>query len=381
MADYRFGIDVSKWQGNFNFINAKNNHQIEFALLRIGGADSSVYKDGLYKDTEFENNYKKCKDAGIPVGCYFFGKAMNMTDAAREVSYWIGLMKGKQFEYPVFYDVEGKMLSVEKRQLTDISKYVLEQLTKNGFYPGIYSSVEGFDYNLYDAELKEYIHWVASWKISKPRLASGNTVHIWQFGGETNVIWSNRINGVVCDQDFCYVTNFEDVIKKKRLNGYTALSVVTENVKKTAKKAVNKVTGNLQYKVGDTVKITGGFDSSTAEDFKVIPVDKLAKKKGKITKIQKNAKNPYYIKDLCWTNDKYITCKVEKVESAKLIVGDKVTLKNNAVYSDGKTIPAWVKKETLYVRKIDKNGVDIVISTLKTGDVTGTVNKKYLKKM
>ena len=37
----RFGIDVSHWQGNFNFANAKNNEGVEFAIIKAGGGDLS----------------------------------------------------------------------------------------------------------------------------------------------------------------------------------------------------------------------------------------------------------------------------------------------------------------------------------------------------
>lgn len=57
-------------------------------------------------------------------------------------------------------------------------------------------------------------------------------------------------------------------------------------------------------------------------------------------------------------------------------VGDEVKLVSGAKYSSGKSIPGWVFTSKLYVREIQ--GDNIVISTLKTGAITGTVNKKYL---
>jgi hypothetical protein len=60
-------------------------------------------------------------------------------------------------------------------------------------------------------------------------------------------------------------------------------------------------------------------------------------------------------------------------------VGDKVTLKKNApIYGTKNTFSSWVYNSTLYVREID--GSRIVISTQKTGDITGAVDKKYLTK-
>lgn len=60
-------------------------------------------------------------------------------------------------------------------------------------------------------------------------------------------------------------------------------------------------------------------------------------------------------------------------------IGDEVTLASNATYSNGKSIPNWVKKRKLYVRKVGSDG-NITVSILKIGAVTGVVNKKYLAK-
>lgn len=58
-------------------------------------------------------------------------------------------------------------------------------------------------------------------------------------------------------------------------------------------------------------------------------------------------------------------------------VGDEVRLVKGATYSSGKTIPTWVIESKLYVREIRSNG-DIIISTLKTGAVTGVVKPEAL---
>ena len=71
--------------------------------------------------------------------------------------------------------------------------------------------------------------------------------------------------------------------------------------------------------------------------------------------------------------------KPKPVEVASLSVGDKVKLTSGAKYYTGKSIPLWVRLRTLYVRQI--NGDRVVISTVKTGAITGAVNRKYLKKV
>lgn len=84
--------------------------------------------------------------------------------------------------------------------------------------------------------------------------------------------------------------------------------------------------------------------------------------------------------------DTYITTEQGKPVSsggsaaASLAVGDKVKLASNApVYGSSTKFQSWVYSSTLYVREIKGNRV--VISTLKTGAVTGAVDKKYLTKI
>ena len=61
---------------------------------------------------------------------------------------------------------------------------------------------------------------------------------------------------------------------------------------------------------------------------------------------------------------------------SSLKIGDEVKLVSGATYYDGKSMPSWLYDKTLYVRGI--SGDNITISTLKTGAITGIVNKKYL---
>ena len=59
-------------------------------------------------------------------------------------------------------------------------------------------------------------------------------------------------------------------------------------------------------------------------------------------------------------------------------VGDAVKLVAGAKYTSGVSVPAWLYNTTLYIRQL--NGDDAVVSTLKTGAITGIINLKYLTK-
>lgn len=211
----RFGIDVSHWQGDFDFARAKSKEGVEFAIIKAGGGDA-----GLYKDSKFEANYKKCEDCGLPKGAYFYGNAKSTAEAKKEAEYFISILKGKRYEYPVFYDVEGKMITQNDRAtLTEIVKTFCSLVEAAGYWVGIYSSESFFNSEMNDGELTRYSHWVARWGKSKPAPTSGAETQMWQFGGETNLIRSNKINGQTCDQDYCYV-DYPVKIKAAGLNGY-----------------------------------------------------------------------------------------------------------------------------------------------------------------
>lgn len=232
----RFGIDISKWQRNFDIQKAKDSG-VEFAILKIGGGDSICYKD-----PQFDNNYLKCENSNLPKGCYFFGQALSKGKAVEEAQYWLSLMENHRFDYPVFYDVEAKMLTLDRRTLTDIINIVCSMIEDNGYWVGIYSSASHFNRNVYDEELARYSHWVASWNTTKPVLLKGGITQMWQFGGETNKIRSNKINGQVVDQDYCFV-DYPTLIKKKGLNGYN-LTTIKKSLEEIALEVIDGKWGN-----------------------------------------------------------------------------------------------------------------------------------------
>lgn len=206
----KFGIDVSKWQGEFNFSKAKNEDKVEFVILRGAYAQS--------KDKKFDEYYAKCKGLGLPVGVYHYSMATTIAEAKAEAKFLCEkVLKGKKFELPIYMDVEDKVqLSLGKSTLTEIVKAWCEYLETKGYYVGIYASTWTFQGELDDSQLKKYTHWIAQW--SKNCTYSGD-IDMWQFGGETNSLRSNLIAGQVVDQDYMY-EDFPSIIKAKGLNGF-----------------------------------------------------------------------------------------------------------------------------------------------------------------
>lgn len=207
-----FGIDISHWQGDMSIEQARNERGVRFAIIKAAGAD-----DGKYKDSKFENYYAQCKAIGLPVGAYYYGNAKSVTEAEQEADHFLSVIAGKQFEYPIYYDVEGKMLNNSRGVLTDIVIAFCDRCEKAGYFVGVYTSDSHFQAHVDDDRLQRFTHWVARYSSNEPV-----TVHdIWQYGGEHNYIADKTICGRTVDQDFCY-RDFETEIKKAGLNGFSA---------------------------------------------------------------------------------------------------------------------------------------------------------------
>lgn len=156
----------------------------------------------------------------------------------------------------------------------------------------------------------------------------------------------------------------------------------------------NTVTETFLYKA--TVNTQGGSlnfrKSPSGTKIGTIPngtiIDVLNDDNSNWWKIQYNSKTGYvsteYLKTNASENSSASTStststSIPNSTNVNYNVGDRVKLVSGATYTSGKTIRSWVFNKTLYVREI--RGNNAVISTLKTGDVTGVVALKDLIKI
>lgn len=213
-----FGIDVSFWQGNFNFNQAKNEG-VKFSILR--GAYS------LSKDTKFEEYYKNAKAQGLDVGVYHYSMATTVTEALEEAKFlYENVLKNKKFELPIYFDVEDQVhKALNRERVTEIAIAWLNYLEQKGYWVGIYSSKSFLETYLTETVRNRYALWVAQWNTE---LTYTGPCGMWQFGGETNYIRSTLINGQTVDQNYMLV-DYPTLIKNRGKNGYGAN---TSNVKK-----------------------------------------------------------------------------------------------------------------------------------------------------
>ena len=214
------GIDVSAWQGIIDW-KAVKAAGIQFAIIKAGGSD-----DGIYTDSKFERNYEQCKAYGIPVGAYYFigPSCITKADGEADAERFVKLLKGKQFEYPVYVDIEPPLKPANRKYNTDAVIAFCEYMEKAGYYTGVYGSTYStFQSLVDDSRLTSYAHWVAQYANS---CTYWNSYGIWQY---TSDGWVNGISGR-CDMNYCYV-DYPSRIKAKGMNGFKKETATTTTPK------------------------------------------------------------------------------------------------------------------------------------------------------
>ena len=201
------GIDVSQWQGVIDWGKVKTAGT-QFALIRAGYGDTLSYPRQI--DTQYEYNYAQCKRLGIPVGIYFYAYAMNAAEAKREAECCLALLKGKQFEFPIYYDVEEYDL-FKSGKTAEVCRAFVKVLEDAGYWVGIYTYRSAMGYFPADIKNKKAMA-IAEYGA---KLNYNGQYGIWQ---NSSTWYVNGINGRV-DHDYCYV-DYPKLIKERGKNGY-----------------------------------------------------------------------------------------------------------------------------------------------------------------
>lgn len=210
MSVNRKGIDVSTWQGDIDWKKVKADG-IEFAMLR-----SSFGKENIEKQTDnkFHQNYKNAKAAGIPVGAYHYSYAKTVEDAKKEADFFLSVIEGCQFEYPVAFDIEdASQMNLGKKLITDIIMAFCERVQSAGYYVSIYTNLDWLTNRIDMSRAKIFDVWLAQWN-DKPTYTG--SFGMWQYSAKGTV---NGISGSV-DMDRAYL-DYPEIIKGAGLNGYT----------------------------------------------------------------------------------------------------------------------------------------------------------------
>ena len=218
------GIDVSFAQGKIDWVKVKNSGNVNFAIIRAGFG-----REVSQEDAQFKNNYAGCKMNNIPVGVFWYSYAESAEDARQEARACLEVIKGKQFEYPIFFDLEEKFQFANGVDFcNNVVNAFCSELEKHGYYAGLYCSTSYLDSYIRVSTIGDRPVWVAQYY---KECTYKKTAHaMWQYSS------TGRVSGISkkVDCDECYV-DFPSVIKSKGLNGFKASGSVKGDANKDGK--------------------------------------------------------------------------------------------------------------------------------------------------
>ena len=206
------GIDVSKHQGVINWEKVKASGQVDFAILRAGfGKESSQI------DVQFERNYSECKRLGIPCGAYWYSYAKTAAEAEQEAAVCLSALAGKQFEYPIAFDIEEQASLQNADALCQAFCGALESA---GYYAAIYTFKSALESCIGDNVKKRYDVFLSHVDVSRSSYAGH--YGLWQYS------WKGSVSGIVGEVDLDYAyQDYPAIIKNVGLNGFSKNATTT----------------------------------------------------------------------------------------------------------------------------------------------------------
>lgn len=171
-AKYK-GIDVSKWQGDINWEKVRASG-VEFAMLRAGFGRCQGQND-----TSFERNYREAKKNGILVGAYHYSYAKTVSDAEKEAEYFLSLISGKSFEFPVAFDIEdNSQKNLSREEISNIVEAFCGRTEKAGYFVSVYANLWWLNNKISDRVKERYDIWLAQWADAP---SYGGKYGMWQY--------------------------------------------------------------------------------------------------------------------------------------------------------------------------------------------------------
>lgn len=367
------GIDVSTYQGNIDWKKVKAAG-IEYAIIRAGYGNSAKQKDKC-----FDTNVKNAKAAGIKIGAYWFSYATSVAEAKVEADAFAEVIKGIEFELPIFYDYEydsidyakKKGITITKKLASDIVIAFLDRMKAKGYSVANYVNPDLIQ-NAFDNRISKYDTWMAHYTkyikdadIRKQYTYDGFKVIGWQYTGEGTV---NGISGNV-DMNVFYIDVKEP--KKATISTVATTTTTASNTSTSLKAGQAVALSNTPiYNTASTASVasrrTGTYYLWDAK-----PIN------GRIRITNTAARVGVANQVTGWMNVsdvKSASTTTSKPTTATLKVGSKVKVKSGAKFYDGVQPAKFVYNTTYDVLSI--SGDKVVIGIGKA--ITGAIRKSDL---
>lgn len=191
------GIDISHHQRGLKMSSVKKAG-FEYVILRVGYSGSKNHSQVM--DETFADFYKAAREQGLYIGAYFYGCAFTKEEAKKEGAFVNRVLKSYDLDLPVYYDIEGDMLSKHKDSIPELIASFGSELD-NRF--GVYMSDSPITPIMPYLNKKGISIWVARYG-AKPR----NSYDIWQYSSST------KIDGITVDTNTAECADLKKLLKK-----------------------------------------------------------------------------------------------------------------------------------------------------------------------
>jgi GH25 family lysozyme M1 (1,4-beta-N-acetylmuramidase) len=226
------GVDTSKWNHNTN--SDGSFAALDWEKIKAAGIDYAILRAGYIgvPDPVFETDYTAARAAGLELGAYFYSYADTVEEAREEAEYCLTLLAGKQFEYPIYFDIEDDRLEgLDKDTLTAICIEFISVLQENGYYSALYTNNKWLTTLLHTDQITTLFDIWYSNPASRTEIVNeavwdpdkhGKQMAMFQFS------FTGTIDGIIRDDgktptsfdlNYCY-KDYPTLIKELGLNGF-----------------------------------------------------------------------------------------------------------------------------------------------------------------
>lgn len=177
-------IDISYFQGPNPSTPAIDWDVLKNATFEGKKVEAVVMRAGQYEDGQpspdstFERNYSECARVGLHKGPYYCVGANTLEGIQEEANYFASLIAGKEFDLPVYVDIEGDpWLAENANQIIDIFKATLKA---SGWRCGVYANNDYFKNYINYHNYADDPLWAAQYYGSSIDLPNPELFGMWQ---------------------------------------------------------------------------------------------------------------------------------------------------------------------------------------------------------
>lgn len=263
------GIDISKWNGNWNAVKAKDTGGAVFVFVK---ASQATYTDPL-----FITNWEKAKSAGLLRGAYHY---MDYAKPAKDqANYFATLLEPDPGELPAVVDFEHHRSDKNIEATRSFLQEFIDQLEIRNLRPMIYTSHNFWSYygDASEGWLK-YPLWLANYNTieNPPVPLPWKEWTFWQYssngpggsyGSESLRVDLNYFNGTLADLHR-FASNAAPADPQNRLPNYEERLETLEHMLSSLEPVFTETYANLEKRVTtlEEQQITGESSGSSILD-------------------------------------------------------------------------------------------------------------------